>query len=109
MRRKGWCIFLDMDPWTINDRSVILLAGALIVIVLVLVLPQVDLLDTAFHLGTAPILVHAQGTTKPAFRVLPSLFVLFLSVVGAAVQPSEGRFLSLRTYGVEILNHCFRC
>ena len=109
MRRKRWCIFPEMDRWTISDRSAILLVAALIVIVLVLVLPQVDLLDTAFHLGTAPILVHAQGTAKPVLRASPSLFGFFLSVAGAVVQRSDDRFLSFRTHEVGILNHCFRC
>ena len=62
-----------MGQWKIDRRSVILLMGVLIVITLVLVLPQVDLLDTAFHLGTAPILIHSQGTAKPAFQALLSV------------------------------------
>jgi len=109
MKNKGPCIVLDMRPWTIDRRSVILLMGVLIVIVLVLVLPQVDLLDTAFHLGTAPILIHSQGTAKPAFQVLPSVFIFLLFATGVADQRSENRLLIIGIHEVQILNHCFRC
>jgi hypothetical protein len=79
------------------------------VIVLVLVLPQVDLLDTAFQRGTAPIVVHSQGTTKPAFQTLLSLFVFVLTVAGVVIQRPERRSLNLGTHEARILNHCFRC
>ena len=83
--------------------------GVLTVIVLVLVLPQVDLLDTAFQRGTAPMAVHAQGTGKPAFQALPGLFVFFLSVAGLAMRPFEQPLISLGPHQVQILNHSFRC
>jgi hypothetical protein len=98
-----------MRHWTINRQSVILLLGVLTVIVLVLVLPQVDLLDTAFHNGTAPIVIHALVTAKPAFRMLPGLFIVLLSATGVGLQKSENRLLILGTYKIQMLNNCFRC
>ena len=98
-----------MRHWTISRLSVGLLLGVLTVIVLVLVLPQVDLLDTAFHGGTAPILVHTRGTAKPAFQTLPGLLVLVLSLAGLTIQRTERRSLRFATHEVRILNHCFRC
>ena len=98
-----------MGQWKIDPRSVILLMGVLIVIVLVLVLPQVDLLDTAFHLGTAPILIHSQGTAKPAFQILPALFIFLLLATAVADQRSENRLLIIGIHKVQILQHCFRC
>lgn len=109
MKGKQPCIVLDMGQWTIDRWSLTLLLGALIVITLVLVLPQVDLLDTAFHLGTAPILIHSQGTAKPAFQVLPSLFIFFLGVTGVANKRSENRLLTIGIHEVQILQRCFRC
>jgi len=103
------CILFTMRHWTISRLSVCLLLGVLTVIVLVQVLPQVDLLDTAFHSGTAPIAVHARGTAKPAFQTLPGLFVFFLLVAGVAIQLSEHQLLTSGTREVRIFTHCFRC
>jgi len=109
MKHKHPCIILEMGQWTIDRRSVILLIGVLLEIALVLVLPQVDLLDTAFHLGTAPILIHSQGTAKPAFQVLSALFIFLLFATGVADQRCENRLLIIGIHEVQILQHCFRC
>lgn len=40
--------------------------GSVIVLMLIIViLPDVDLPDTAFHRGTAPVVVHSQATATP--------------------------------------------
>jgi len=103
------CTLFTMRHWTISRQSVFLLLGVLTVVVLVLVLPQVDLLDTAFNSGTAPIAVHARGTAKPAFQTFPSLLIFFLSSVGIACQRSERLLLSIGIRETQVLNHCFRC
>jgi hypothetical protein len=54
-----------MRNWTIKSGALLVLLGLLTVILLVLVLPQVDLLDTAFQLGTSPVTVHSQATAGP--------------------------------------------
>ncbi len=82
--------------------------GALIVIAVVLVIPQVDLLDTAFYLGTAPILIHSHGTAKPVFQVLPALFVYLLLATRSAGQRSENRLLIVCIHKVQILQHYYR-
>jgi hypothetical protein len=55
-----------MTRWTLTPLRLSLLLGILCVVVLVLVLPQVDLLDTAFHRETAPGTIHARGTSAPS-------------------------------------------
>ena len=103
-------MFGDMDQWMIRRLSVMVLLGTLMVIVLVLVLPQVDLLDTAFHLGTAPIVVHAQGTAKPASQTLPALFVLLVLVMGVlANQRGDHRLFGIGLNEVQVLYQTFRC
>lgn len=109
MKTEGPSIVIAMDQWTINRRSLILLLGVLGVIALVLVLPQVDLLDTAFHLGTAPIVLHSQVTEKPVFQILSGLFVFFLFATGIAHRLPEDRLLIVGSHEAQILNHCFRC
>jgi hypothetical protein len=55
-----------MGRWTIKPSCLFVLMTLLFLIVLILVLPEEDLPDTAFHRGTAPVDVHAQGTSAPA-------------------------------------------
>jgi hypothetical protein len=63
-----------MDQWRIKPSSLILLASAVFVILVLVVLPDVDPLDTAFQRGTAPITIHAQATAAPAAVNLPAPF-----------------------------------
>jgi hypothetical protein len=109
MKPDRMCNFFNMHHWTIIRLSALVLLGVLTVIVLVLVLPQVDLLDTAFHSGTAPIAVHARATAKPHFQTLSCLFVFFLSAAGVAIQRYDTQLLTGGIREFQILNHCFRC
>ena len=56
-----------MERWAIKPSFLFVLASVLLAIAVVLVLPQVDLPDTAFHQGTAPIVVHSQSIPVPSF------------------------------------------
>ena len=68
-----------MRRWALKPFTLATLLGVLSVIVLVLVLPQADLLDTAFHRGTAPSVLHSRSCSRPATvaRVMVSLQKLF--------------------------------
>jgi succinate dehydrogenase hydrophobic anchor subunit len=55
----------DMTHWKVNAASLIILGGLVFLMLLIVVLPDVDLPDTAFHRGTAPVVVHAQFTAAP--------------------------------------------
>ena len=50
-----------MGCWTLKPVGLSVLFGLLFIFVLILVLPQVDLLDTAFHRDTTPSAVHSRG------------------------------------------------
>jgi hypothetical protein len=54
-----------MGRWTIKPSYLFVLMTLLFLIVLILVLPEVDLPDTAFHRGTAPVDIHARFTSAP--------------------------------------------
>ena len=71
---------IGMSRWTISPARLFLLGFSLFVILLLVVLPQVDPLDTAFHRGTAPAVVHAYATSTPAIL---SLAVPFHFLQGA--------------------------
>jgi len=55
-----------MERWRIGPSSLIILGCVVCVMLVIVVLPDVDLLDTAFQRGTAPIRVHAQATSAPS-------------------------------------------
>jgi hypothetical protein len=57
--------FGAMGRWTINRSCLSVLVYLLFLIVLILVLPEVDLPDTAFHGGTAPVDLHSRVTSAP--------------------------------------------
>jgi hypothetical protein len=54
-----------MGRWTIRPSCLFVLVTLLFLIVLILVLPEVDLPDTAFHSGTAPVDVHSRAISAP--------------------------------------------
>jgi hypothetical protein len=56
-----------MGRWTIKPSCLFVLMTLLFLIVLILVLPEVDLPDTAFHHGTALVDVHARVTSAPGW------------------------------------------
>jgi hypothetical protein len=56
----------------ISAAKWVVLLGTLAVIVLIVVLPQVDLLDTAFHRNTSPLSIRAR-LNAPAFSVLSAV------------------------------------
>jgi hypothetical protein len=55
-----------MKRWKIGPSSLIVLGCVVLVMLVIVVLPDVDLLDTAFQRGTAPITIHAQATSAPS-------------------------------------------
>jgi hypothetical protein len=57
--------FRIVGRWTIKPSCLFVLMTLLFLIVLILVLPEVDLPDTAFHHGTAPVDIHSRATSAP--------------------------------------------
>lgn len=61
-----------MSRWNAKTSTLILLGSVVFVVLLLVVLPDVDPPDTAFHRGTAPVLLHAQANAIPPVAVTPS-------------------------------------
>jgi len=55
-----------MSRWNVKASTLFLLGAVVCVMLVIVVLPDVDLLDAAFHRGTAPAVLHAQATAAPA-------------------------------------------
>lgn len=51
--------------WNIKPSAVIILSIVFFLMLLIVVLPDVDLPDTAFHRNTGPSAIYAQATAAP--------------------------------------------
>jgi hypothetical protein len=108
--RRRLAEHVGMARWTISPARLFLLGFAVSVILLLVVLPQVDPLDTAFHRGTAPAVVHASATSVPAALSLAVPFHFFQSAVAPGQsheQPTVNVYSSPKF--LRILHHSFRC
>ena len=83
-----------MSRWNINAPTLLILSIVVVFMLVIVILPDVDLPDTAFHRGTAPLLVHARATTAP-----PAVDVAALFQFPPTVQFSraDGEFESVAT------------
>lgn len=62
--------FADMRRWNITWPALLVLVVGVGVIVFLLIHPVVDPPDTAFHLGTAPVVVHARANAPAALMAI---------------------------------------
>jgi len=65
-----------MSQWNVKASTLFVLAGLAFLMLVILVLPDVDLPDTAFHRGTAPVVVHANANSGPVPLMLASVLRL---------------------------------
>jgi len=103
-----FCLF--MGRFILKPSALTLLLGLLAVITIVLLLPQVDLLDTAFQRNTSPLALRALGTSAPLVAALVPLF-RFSSGMDVSFR-SEDRDLPthiLLNEPLQILKQSFRC
>ena len=87
-----------MSQWNVNSTKVFILISLIFIMLLIVVLPDVDLDDMAFHQGTAPLALHAKVTSAPstiaATGIYPLPSRLSISafhnseILGAALDPN---------------------
>ena len=97
-----------MGSFGFKRFDVTILLGLLAVITLVLVLPQVDLPDTAFPKGASPFAARARATSAPMVLILASPMGLRYIAV---VRQASGGYLSASglAQSLHILEHSLRC
>ncbi len=81
-----------MKRWNISSAALIVLGFMVVLMLLIVVIPDdVDLPDTAFHRGTAPILVHAQANSAPSLVTVASAIPLLNApeTYGPFYEPGE--------------------
>lgn len=80
-----------MSRWKLGPWGIFILGSLFFLMLLIVILPDVDLPDTAFHRGTAPVVVHTRATAAPAsVNVAPALQAHgVLANVVATSHPAE--------------------
>ena len=68
-----------MGRWRIKPSVLVALLGVLSMVLLVLVLPDFDLPDAAFHGGSAPVVVHSRSVTAPGFVTVAAIILFDVS------------------------------
>jgi|SRR5215472_12739198 len=98
-----------VSSFRIRRPALVLLLGLLAVITIILVLPDVDLLDTAFQRNTSPIALRAHFHSVPQFRSTATIFCFFLSLA-ISLRPWERQlFIRALAEPLQILHHSLRC
>lgn len=99
-----------MGSFTIRPLGLAVLFGFLAVITLILVLPQVDLLDTAFQRSTSPLAIHARSTTAPATGTEVREYRLALAIrLSPQYEVLRELVHAILADPAEVLNQSFRC
>ena len=109
--RRRLAEHIGMSRWTISPARLFVLGLAVFIILLLVLLPQADPLDTAFHRGTAPAALHASATSTPAILSLAVPFHFLQGAIGppghSHEQPTVTVYSSPKV--LRILHHSLRC
>jgi hypothetical protein len=99
-----------MGRWTIKPSVLVALLGVLGMVLLVLVLPDVDLPDAAFHGGSAPVIVHSRSVTAPGLLTVAAIIDFDFSAYTLAQRWTDTT-LSARSSvdSLPILHRALRC
>ena len=98
-----------MANWTINRGALVLLMGLFVLIVLILILPDIDLPDTAFHRGTAPVVEHSRASSAPSLLTVRIPTSLFVAHEATALQREHSLSSHSILQSLPILHQSLRC
>jgi hypothetical protein len=102
--------FGAMGRWTIKPSAWFVLMSLLFLIVLILILPQVDLPDTAFHRRTAPVDVHARVTSAPGFLSVGTVVSFSFSThTASSCREHVPQFAHASSRSLPLLHRALRC
>jgi len=98
-----------MQSFQLKSPALVLLLGVFAVITVLLVLPDVDPLDTAFQRNTSPLALHSRSHSIPQFE-LSTAPVRLVGVAGTSLGV-ETRDLPIPALAefLQVLHHSFRC
>jgi hypothetical protein len=87
---KLWQKYRIVAQWNLKPSDLCILLCMFVLMLLIVVLPDIDLPDTAFHRGTAPLVVHTRATSSPPAIAVASA-VPFLITAESFHFPREER------------------
>ena len=96
-----------MGCFTIKRPALLLLLSLLAIIALILILPQVDLLDTAFQRNTSPLALRARGTFPPL--VLIPAFMTLLAAIATMFMKRGEQSLVVARESRAVAKYTLRC
>ena len=96
-----------MGSFTIKRPALLLLLGILAIITLILILPQVDLLDTAFQRNTSPLALRAR-VTFPPLLLIPA-FVTLLAAIATIFMRRGEQALAVARESRAVAKYSLRC
>jgi hypothetical protein len=101
---------ITMGRWSIKPSVRATLLGMLFLIFLILVLPDVDLPDAAFHSGTAPVTLHASAVTPPSVSTVAAVIPANLPAQPSGAPSASGTSgKSISVDSLPILHRSLRC
>jgi len=99
-----------MARFNVKPSTLVVLVGVLAVITLILVLPQVDLLDTAFQRSTSPLAIRAHSISASQFSTATTIVSFAGSTqVQSFLRTEKQSARALTGESLQILNHSLRC
>jgi hypothetical protein len=98
-----------MSQWNVKASTLFILGCISFLMLLIVVLPDVDLPDTAFHRGTAPVVVHAQANAPPAVVMVAPVVRFTASLESTLLTDWRGLTHSSDSNFRTILLRCIRC
>jgi len=98
-----------VNSFRIKAPALVLLLGLLAVMTLILVLPDVDLPDTAFQRNTSPVALRAHFHPVQQFTSTAGLFCFFLSLAISLRPWQRQLFIPALAEPLQILHHSLRC
>ena len=102
--------FCTMERWTIKPSYVFVLVSVLFLVALILILPQVDLPDTAFNRGAAPVDVHVRSVSAPGLLSFGTVVLFhFSSQTASGRHERHVRSGHVTSSSLPLLHRSLRC
>lgn len=98
-----------MSQWNVKTSTLFILGCMSFLMLLIVALPDVDLPDTAFHRGTAPVVVHAQANGPPAAVMVAPVARFTAGLESSPLADWRGLTHSSDPNFRSILLRCIRC
>jgi hypothetical protein len=96
--------------WNIKPWAIMILGCMVFLMLLIVILPDVDLPDAAFHRGTGPTAIHAQANAAPPLLIVAAVHLIVPTLQVYPPFYQAGALIKIPDPGSRpILLQTFRC